>query len=136
MEEEKICPEMAALEFDKFADGMDLDLDLSVMDEDDRAGFEKQKRRLVLAIQKGSLVINDDGEAVYTPVKVPDHKPITFHERTGASLMATDGKKKGYDASKMYAMMGDLARVHPSTFAKLKGIDIKVCEAIFALLMD
>ncbi len=50
--------------------------------------------------------------------------------------MAMDGKKKNYDVTKTYAVMADMCKVHPNTFAGLVGIDAKICEALFALLMD
>lgn len=134
----KIDPETAAVEFDRFAEMMDLDLDVSGMDADDLTAFNKQKRRIVTAIERGSLVVNEAGEAVYTPSnKKSSHTDaITFHERTGASLMAMDGKKKGHDVAKTYAMMGDMCKLPPKTFAGLVGVDVKTCEAIFSLLMD
>lgn len=138
MREEKVSLEQAELEFENFAEAMDLDDDTARMDDDDRTGFEKQKRRITRAVQYGALVFNDDGEAVYTPQhRRSGHKePITFHERTGASIMAMDGKKKGHDAAKMYAVLAEMCKVHPKVFAGLVGEDVKVCEAIFAFLMD
>ena len=136
--EQKIDAETAQVEFDRFTDSMDLDFDTGLMDSEDLTAFTKQKTRILLAIQGGSLVINDNGEAVYTPSR-PGSKhteAITFHERTGASLMAMDGKKKNHDVAKTYAVMADMCRVHPSVFAGLVGTDVKVCEALFALLMD
>ena len=135
---EKVAKEVAEVEFERFAEAMDLDLDESYMDADDLAGFVKQKSRVIRAIQRGHLVVNDSGEAVYTPYREGSkHKePITFHERTGASIMAMDGKKKGHDAAKMYAVLADMCRVSPKTFAGLVGEDVKVCEALFAFLMD
>ena len=131
-----IAKEMAELEFDRFTEMMDLDVDESFMDENDLSSFGKQKRRIVSAISNGSLLINDKGEAVYTPQKSPTTDPITFHERTGASIMAMDGKKKNHTVSQTYAVMADMTKSHPSIFAKMRGVDIKICEAIFALLMD
>lgn len=138
MKEFKVDAETAEQEFQRFADAMDLDLDPAGMDEEDRTSFEKMKRRITRAVQEGSLVFNDDGEAVYTPQKAKSkHKePITFHERTGASLMAMDGQKKNRDVAKTYAVMASMCEVHPSVFAGMVGIDAKVCEALFALLMD
>ena len=135
---EVVAREVAEQEFDRFAEEMDLDVDTGAMDEDDVSAFNKQKNRIIKAIVRGNLVINDDGEAVYTPTH-PRSKhtdPITFHERTGASLMAMDGKKKGYDVARTYAIMADMCRVHPNVFAGLAGTDVKVCEAVYALLMD
>mgnify|MGYP007079515513 CR=1 FL=1 len=86
----------------------------------------------------GDLVFNDDGEAVYTPShkRSKYQEAITFHERTGGSLMAMDGKKKNHDVAKTFAVMAEMTKLHSGVFANLVGKDIKVCEAIFALLMD
>lgn len=134
----KISNEFALVEFDRFVDMMDLDLDTSGMDSEDLTQFTKLKNRVIRAIEKGALVINDDGEAVYTAQnRRTKHKDaLTFHERTGASLMAMDGKKKNYDVAKTYAVMADMCKVHPNVFAGLVGIDAKICEALFSLLMD
>lgn len=134
----KIDNDTAQAEFDRFVDAMDLDLDTADMDVEDLTAFKKQKSKIVRAIEKGSLVINDNGEAVYTPgnPKSKYSDPITFHERTGASLMAMDTKKKNHDVAKTYAVMGDMCNVHQNVFAGLVGNDVKVCEAIFAVLMD
>lgn len=138
MSETKVALEVAECEFDRFAECMDLDLDTTGMDAEDLTQMNKLKSRIVKAICAGSLIINDDGEAVYTPQnkKSKHSEPITFHERSGASLMAMDGKKKGQDVAKTYAVMADMCKVHQSVFAGLVGIDVKVCEALFALLMD
>ena len=133
-----IAREVAESEFERFVDGMDLYLDTSKMDAEDLTGFLKQKERILRAIERGSLIINEDSEAVYTATN-PRSKyteAITFHERSGASLMAMDGKKKGHDVAKTYAILADMCRVPPGVFAGFVGTDVKVCEALFALLMD
>lgn len=134
--ENVVAPEMAEAEFDRFVEAMDLDLDTAFMDDEDRTAFNKQKSRILKAMINGSLIINENGEAVYAPQRSGVEKAITFHERTGASLMAMDGKKKNHNVAMTYAVMADITREHPGTFAKLKGSDIKICEALFALLMD
>lgn len=130
--------ETAQADFDRFVEAMDLDVDTADLDAEDLTAFNKQKNRVTRAIQNGSLVINEKGEAVYTPCRPGSihSDAITFHERTGASLMAMDGKKKNYDVAKTYAIMANMCSVHPSVFAGLVGTDVKVCEALFALLMD
>lgn len=128
----------AEAEFERFVDAMDLDLDTSGMDAEDLTAFNKQKNKILQAIQRGHLVINEKGEAEYTPCRPGSiHKEaITFHERTGASLMAMDGKKKNCEVAKTFAVMANMCRVHQSVFAGLVGTDDKVCQALFALLMD
>ena len=134
----KVAKEVAEAEFDRFVECMDLELDAADMDAEDLTQFTKQKNRLIRAIEKGTLVFNDNGEAIYTPQnersKIRD--AITFHERTGASLMAMDGKKKNHDVAKTYAILADMCKVHQNVFAGLVGTDIKICEALFSLLMD
>lgn len=133
----KIDNETAELEFYRFTDSMELDVDEKFMDEDDIKSFSKQKRRIVDAICDGSLIINDTGEPVYTPKKSDiGVDSLTFHERTGASILSMDGKKKNHDVAKTYAIMAEITKTHPKIFAKMVGVDIKLCEAIFALLMD
>ena len=136
--ENKVNQEMAESDFDRFTEAMDLDLDTSEMDAEDLTAFGKQKSKIVKAIMLGSLVVNDKGEAVYTPrnERSKYKEALTFHERTGASLMAMDGTKKNHDVTKTYKVLGNMCKVHPSTFAGLVGIDVKICEALFALLMD
>jgi hypothetical protein len=135
---DRVAPEVALNEFERWADAMDLDLDVSQMDADDNVSFVKQKRRILRAIRRGSLVIDEKGLAVYTPSnsnsKCSD--PLTFTERSGASLMAMDGKKQNHDVAKTYAMMGDICQVPPKVFAGMVGEDIKICEALFVFLMD
>ncbi len=135
---DKVAKEVAEAEFDRFVDMMDLDFDAADMDADDISSFKKQKTRIIKVIKSGALVINDDGEAVYTPCnpKSKYKEAITFHERSGVSLMAMDGKKKGHEVAKTYAIMANMCGLHPGDFANLVGVDIKVCEALFALLMD
>lgn len=134
----KIDAKTAELEFDRWADAMDLDLDPAGMDDKDAAAFNKQKRRIVSAIADGALVIGSDGLATYTPQndKTPYKDPITFNERTGASLMAMDGKGKNQDVAKTYAMMADMCGVNAKVFAGMVGVDAKVCEALYVFLMD
>lgn len=138
MSEPKVVTlEMAEVEFDRFVEAMQLELNPDKMNEKDRESFESARDRLVAAIERGALVVNDEGEAIFTPEnrKSIYQNAITFHERTGASLTASDSKKEGHNAAKMYAMLGDMCRVPPKVFAGLVGRDIKICEALFVLLM-
>ena len=134
----KVAEDVAEQEFEDFIKAMDLDMDTAGMDAEDLTGFHKLKRRVIKAITRGNLVFNDEWEAVYTPThKRTTHKdPITFHERAGSSIVAMDGKKKGHDAAKMYAVLGSMCEVPPKTFSNMVGEDIKVCEALFSLLME
>ena len=130
----KIDLETATAEFQRFVDAMDLDVDESTMDEEDKKGFEQQRDKVINAIRAGSLVVSDEGEPIFTPQRT-EGKAITFHEPTGASLMAMDRKKKTEDVGKMYAAMGDITRTHASTFSKMKIADLKICMAVATLFL-
>ncbi len=132
---DKIAKEVAEQEFNRFVESMDLDVDPADMDEDDRKGFTQQKDRVIAAIQSGALVIKDSGEPVFTPQRTNDADAITFHEPTGASLMAMDRKKKTEDIGKLYAAMGDITKTHANVFSKMKMADLKVCMAITTLFL-
>lgn len=132
---DKIAREVAEQEFNRFVEAMDLDVDPADMDAEDKKGFEQQKDRIIAAVQSGSLVINDTGEPVFTPQRTEGAEAITFHEPTGASLMAMDRKKKTEDIGKLYASMGEITKTHASTFSKMKMPDLKVCIAITTLFL-
>lgn len=133
----KITIEVAEQEFDRFAEAMDLDLDPTSMDVSDLTQFHRQKKILLKELVLGSLIVNEEGEFVYTPKhKRSKYKePITFYERDGAAMMAMDGKKTGHDVARMYAILSAMCKVPSKTFSSLVGVDIRVSEAIFALLM-
>lgn len=135
MAENKVAKEVAEQEFERFAEVMDLDVDPAFLDDEDKKGLELQKNRIIAAIMAGSLVINDDGEPVYTPQRSEDRTPITFHEPSGASLMEMDRKKKNEDIGKLYAIMASMGKVHANTFAKMKMSDLKVCQAVTTLFL-
>ena len=131
-----VAYEVAEQEFERFAEGMGLDFDESSMNEESVEGFRENRRVFLKAVREGALIVNENDEAVYTPQR-PLSKyqdPITFHEPTGATFKAVDGKKKNNDVEKTYAAMGQLAKLPPVTFVGLAGKDFKVCLAVFTLL--
>jgi len=138
LEAGRVAHEVALAEFDRFADMMDLDLDESLMQDEDRAELAKQKKRIVKEICNGSLVVNELGEVVFTPrhARSKYKEPLTFHEQSGASIMAIDSKSHKARVGAVHAILGDMCGVNANVFASLVGSDYKVCTAIFALLMD
>lgn len=132
---EIVAREVAENEFNRFCDDMDIDRDLSKMDEDDTKGFNDNKELIVNAIMDGRLVLNDDSEPVYTPKRGKDSNPLTFREPTGATFMAMDRKKSGQDVGKMIALMDEITRSAPGTCSRLKGVDFKVARSIVTLFL-
>lgn len=135
MKEPVVAREVAEAEFDRFVEAMDIEASTADMDAEDKKGFNEQKDRIVKAVMSGALIINDNGEPVYTPARTKDADALTFHEPTGASLMAMDRKKKTEDVGKLYATMGDMTKTHANTFSKMKMPDLKVCMAVTTLFL-
>jgi hypothetical protein len=134
MAEPTIALEVCQAEFERFTEAMGLELYESGMAEEDRKSFVVARERLFKAMQAGSLVIDESGRAVFTPV-VGDRSPIVFHEPSGASLMAMDQKKTGHDVGKMFAFMADATKQPPSRFAGMANRDLKVCQSITMLFL-
>lgn len=136
LEKNKIDTLTAEKEFERFAESMDLDIDTNSMDDDDKQSFNQQKKRIVNAIMKGSLVVSDAGEPVFTPQAAgKDVNAITFYEPTGASLMAMDRKGRTEDIKKLYSVMADVTGTSAGIFSKMKMRDLKVCQAIITLFL-
>ena len=127
-----VATEVAELEFDRFVEEMDIDIDPKGMDDADKAALENNKRRIVRAIALGRLVVNEAGEPVYTPQK-GDNTPITFHEPNGAARMAADEKKAGHNMKKGFAIIAAATKQPITRFVNMVERDLKVIEAIGAI---
>lgn len=133
-DKEVMTAENAELELQRFADAMDLDIDASRMDESDKKSFESTKYKLIRAMQRGRLVIDDKGQPIYSPAH-DDAGSVTFHQPTGSMIAASDGKKDTENIKRLNAIMGEMTHCHPSRFANMKLPDLKVCQAIAALFL-
>lgn len=133
-EEVVIAPEVAEAEFTRFTEAMDLDVDPEGMDDEDKKGFVDAKRKFVKAVVDGHLVVDDDGQPVYTPI-VGKGAPLVFREPGGAAFMAQDQKKQGHDMAKLFATMAAMTKMPLARFVKMKGRDIKVCIAVTTLFL-
>ena len=66
---------VAESEFNRFCDAMDLDINPDYMSREDKEGLDKQKRVIVDAIHAGRVVVEENGEPVFTPA---DGEPLHF----------------------------------------------------------
>lgn len=130
-----VAAEVAEAEFQRFVESMDLDVERSGMDADDRSNFDAHKRVFLRAVQRGALVVNEEGEPVYTPTAGDDREPITFHEPRGGDLMSLDQKKAGHDVAKGYGLMAAITGNSAKRFSTMRSRDIKVCSAVLALFL-
>jgi len=130
-----VAREVAESELQRFIETMDLTDKLEAkMSEDDTRSLANTKERLIAAIMRGHLVVDDKGQPVYTP-QLGICEPITFYEPTGATFMAMDGAAKGKDMAKMFRMLGEMCQCDPSRFSKMKNRDLGVCLAVMTLFL-
>ncbi len=131
----KIDKTVATAEFDRFIVDNDIDNDQSTFNAEELAEYDKLRNLLIRKIEKGSLILDENGIFTYTPEHSEDTKPIVFYRPKGAALVAMDRKKKGEDVGKMYATMGEMCRVDARRFALMDNADTKVCLAITTLFL-
>ena len=131
----KIGREVAEQEFQRFVDLMNLDVEESYLNDEDKAGLATNRHRFIRAVEAGSLVVDESGIPIFTPQKSDHCDPITFYEPTGASLMSMDRKKEGADVGKMFTIMADFTKTDQGRFAGLKIADLNVCMAISMLYL-
>ena len=127
-----VCAEMAETEFQRFADAMDLDLD-APKDGEAANNFQEAKRVFLRELCAGRLTVNDKGEASYACVRC--EKTVTFHRKTGATLLACDQAKEGQEVRKMALMIGEMTREGPGFCSNLEGRDLNVIMKIGSLIV-
>jgi len=135
LDEDKMDGESAEAEFQRFADEFELDIDEKGMDDEDRQAFQASKKVFIRELKRGSIVVDERGAATYTTRFETNPSPVVFHEPTGATFMASDQKKRGHDAAKMYAMIADMTRQNIQRFSKMPRRDLKVVESVALLFL-
>jgi hypothetical protein len=132
---DRISKEMAEVEYKRFVDMMDLDVDPEGMVDDDKVALVENKRIFCRAVRAGSLIVNDEGEPVFTPQRSQNTDPITFYEPDGAVISSTDQAREGAPVSAGFKMMAALTKTTAKRFSSMKQPDLKVCTAVLMLFM-
>lgn len=132
----KVAREVAEAEFQRWAEAMGLarKLDPSKLDDNDRKSLASQKSILLDAVEDGHLVVDGEGQFVFTPVK-GDTTPLTFHEPDGAMLRAVDQAKAGAAVERDHKLLGAITKTSAARFAGMKHRDLSVCLAIEVLFL-
>ena len=126
----KVDREPAENDFYRWAN--DMDLDISPKNSDEKDSIADHKETIVDAIMKGHLVINDNGEAVYTPYKSEDKEKVTFYEPDGSCF--AKARIRENPLATMYGMMANITKESSAKFMSMRMADLRVCESIFMLL--
>lgn len=128
----EITVDVARKELQRFANAMDLDWELEYLSEKERQEFDKQERVLIKAMQKGKLLINDNGEPEYTTTN-QELDPLVFREPKGTDLMSMDKGKENEQVGKMYRMIASICGVSPRVISSLPHRDQKVITGLTVL---
>lgn len=130
-----VSRDVAESEFSRFIDMNDILLETPNMTADDIAAVGEQRERIIRAMMAGSLSVNENGEPIFLPQRSDCVSSLTFHEPTGASLMAADRKRKNEDIGKLYAAMADMTKTDIKTFSRMRMADLKICMAVTTLFL-
>jgi hypothetical protein len=131
----KVALEVAEAEFIRWADAMRIDLDVTGLDADDVKSLEQNKRRVIKALQCGALVIDDAGQAIYTP-GTTGVSALTFHKPTAAVLMSLDESKADQSMHRQQNLIAAITRAPKSVLARLEMADHGDCKAIVGFLLS
>lgn len=134
--EPRIAEEVADAEFEKFAAAMDLDTDTTKMVDEAATGFMVLRRTVTRALQRGSLVIDENGQPVFTPQYSKATDPITFHAPGGTMFSNMDKKKESEVVGKKFAAMGEMTRTSAAYFNAMDSRDLKICQALYLLFLS
>lgn len=130
--EPAVAREVAEEEFARFVELNDLTFDTQRMSPDTREEFEDRRARFVLAVQRGRLVVEDDGSAKFTP-KSGDGTPLTFRQPRGGDLQQLDNFRGDQTQKKAQALYALMTGTSISRVQSLLISDLTVCEAIASL---
>lgn len=132
MQEVQISRETAEREFQKIVDYYEIE---EFDREDQQDLFDQSKSKLVKAIQKNRLKIDDENGLKITQT-TKSGENLEYREIDGRAKQAMSKAKEGDHAGKMYAMLGSLCGGGPDLIMKLKGPDLSTAESLGAVFLS
>ena len=120
----------------EFLDYYDIDQE-DIVIEQGAVAIETILNRLIRAVRKGHLEIQDGGAKVVQHLKFPmgDVTQIIYGELSQKNKFAMDGIPEKKPIARMNALMGSLAGVPGNALMSLKGVDLSVMERLATLFM-
>lgn len=126
--------EMAEEELARFLEAMDLDRKVAEkLDEEDAKSLESVRTDILRAIEDGSLIIDDNGVATYTPRRSTDRSPLVFDEPEASCLQAADKRRDGHNTAKTIAILAAWTGQNGDRFSRMKSSDYRLCTSMLAL---
>ena len=131
-----VALDMAQNEFDRWAEGWHIDTDVESMEAEDKTSFEVQKRKIMQAMMKGKLAVNDDLSLTITLIEPVMEKPaLTMSIPRGTAYNAMDKHKERESVHKIASFMANACGVPPQIFSNMDGRDYKIFHAVTLLFL-
>ena len=132
--------DMAIDEFNRFCEVWEIDYNDSGMKSDDKVDFESLKNKIVKAIQKGRLCLNEDNTLSYTisdNTENPKKRGATLiiKRPKGDAYLSMDKYKEGQGMHKFNALLGAMTNHAPEYFSDIDGLDLKPIQAVVQLFL-
>lgn len=128
----KIGKDVAEQQFEKLCVSRRIETDISSFNEREKAIFNNRKADMLRLMMAGTLVLNEQGDPVYTP-PLKDAKSLTFHRVTGAVLM--EGDNITGSVERLLAIATVLTKSNPGELAKLEAPEFRAIDDITAFLI-
>ena len=129
--------ELAEAEFLRMCENCDIETEFAEDEKTEADAFEKEKRAVVKLIQKGSLVITEEGNAEYTPQRSVSQKPVTFKEPRGSALTAMGGVGKDQEMKRIMLAMVDFSDAHSvKQFIQMSKRDVAACLLLGSIFLQ
>lgn len=127
----KIGREVAEAEFARFVEAMGLKAKVNPegLDAKDAESLADTINLLLRTIESGHLVIDEKGQAVFTP-QVSGGEPIVFPEPRGADIMAMDQAKEGRKIEAQNKVLASITKQNPQRYSQMLLRDYDVISAL------
>ena len=125
----KVETEVAAAEFERWADTFEIDISTDAFDSEELKAFEAFKTKFIKRIETGALTVDEDGVIEFSP-RGDDGDPLRFDEPTGALLSAR--QKNDSDIQAARRVLAAWAGVSAKRFADMKLRDFNFCSELLA----
>lgn len=113
----------------------DLDID-ATSDKKRRSNLEDLLSALVDFVRRGLVEVNEDfGFTQHLQNAIGESKMLEYKTVTGQQKLAMDGFGEDENVAKAYAILGAACGLGDDIIKKLKGIDLKVAEALTAFFI-
>ena len=129
MKELKVATEVAAVEFERWAELFEIDISTDGLDEEEVKAFEAFRNKFIKRVETGAITLDDDGVISFTP-RGDDGDALKFDEPTGSLLSAR--LKNDSDVQAARRVLAAWSGAAPKRFADMKLRDFNFCSELLA----